>query len=269
MNPANIITDLLGGLAARVTSATVSLPGVQGTVERHFVRDDHKLVTVDARPPARRHVLDDLESLAEYAKRRVKPGLATLFCSPDGFVLMVDDREDTYGEIGTETGREYVTFKPVKTDALSAWEALATPRPHVKFKDAIDDRSGDLVEQALLTAVLKFSLRTEIAYDTDLGDGKQIGFVVSEKQGGPQQAKLPKTFLISIPIFEGWPKSYVLDCRVAFEAEGPKVIFWVEIRNLQTVLDTVMADMVRDIMERLGPGWLVVRGMPKVSGGPA
>jgi len=182
-----------------------------------------------------------------------------LFCSAQRFALHMDDARDP--------GREVVSYVPRKTEALKAWEAIAArPLPHVKFKEAIEDRAGDIDAKSagLLMAVARFSLRTEVAYNADLEDGKSIGFVVTEKQGSAT-AKMPRAFTVQIPIFQGWPKLYPVEFRVAFEADGDKVKFQVEARNLQDVYDVVLLEMASHAQTALGSEWLVVRGTPKTA----
>lgn len=226
-----------------------------------LVREGYRPVEVMAQDEKRDHQIGDLPSLLQYMQRHGSPEGSTLFCDAARFVGLLEDSDHRHG-LGQ------VSYSPQLTEAAKAWRAIDGAKlPHFKLKEIIEDRASDLVGKQLLEAVLKFSVRSEVAYDADLESGDSVIFKVSTKQGGAKgQAQLPKTFEVSIEPFRGWSRAYTFSFRIGFEFDADKrPIFMTSSRNWVEVIDEAIEDMIEEAASALGAEWLVVRGAPQIA----
>lgn len=224
-------------------------------IEHHVIRDGHTIHRFDHRGPRRSHRIGELESLLRYTERNGTPASTALFCAPDEFVVVLDDKD--------RPDIDHASMKVRESTALLAWAGIAGRGwKHVDFKEAIEDRAEDLVEQKLAMQLAKFKRSSSINYDSDLSDGSNISFVIEEKDR-VGSAKLPSRFDIEIPLFECWPQKYRLSVGLkAGGAHGEGPVFSIRFRDLADAKAMAIQEMIAHASKSLGKDWLVVAGSP-------
>lgn len=228
-------------------------------VDLFLVRDGFSVHRGDFRGPRREHTVLDLDSILRYLERRGSPEASVLFCSPDGFVAVLDEAE--------RPDIDRATMPLRASTALKAWSQIAAGRSwgHVKFRDLIEDSTEDLVEQKLALNLARFKHTSTVKYNSDLTDGASYGFQVEEKERGGS-AKLPRRFDIEIPLFEGWPTKYVVSVRLDINTRhGESPTFGIGFRDLDDAKATAIEEMIAHCSEKLGDGWMVISGKPKAT----
>ncbi|MFH1567234.1 MAG: DUF2303 family protein [Gemmatimonadota bacterium] len=267
----SMISDFLGALRAVASDfnpPTVDVPGdgdAHDGMVRYFVRDGYTLAEVNDEAPRRHHTVNDVESLVSWAKRHADPTTATLFYG-DAFVLILDDRHTGEG------GHERVTYTPGPTEAARDWDlasvlqrngAGALKLDHLRLKRLVEEYAAEIDSPALLEALSHFKARTTLEYDAKLDDSESFGFVVrtgQDKMGG--QARIPRAFTLTIPLFVGLDVRYEIRWLLTWEQQEAKVVFTLEPRRLAEVIDDAREDLIAGAREALGDGWLIVRGSP-------
>lgn len=258
------IIDMLSDFAAKFVPPTVELkPG-----EVHAMMRDQNYTPqiVDLRIPAKVHGVDDVASLLAYLGRHGRMPTTTVFCHSDAFTAVIDDST----VCGGGADRDRVVYTPTDNDNFAEWKnAFGKKISHVDFRNFIEDHKADLIDRQILAAVKGFRVRQVFEYDGNLDTGRQIGLKATTNQGKAKGAsdvvELPREFSINTKILVGWDRSYELKIRLEAEFQDGKVSFKIEARNLASVMDALMNDLVGHVREQLGDGWLVVRGKPKLA----
>ena len=262
MDFSNLFRSLRDFVKPDPISEQVARSGVKGML----VREGYNFLAFDDRGPRRTHEISDLPSLLAYLRRHGTPAKTTLFCGTNGFVAILDD-------VG-EPDLNRIKSPLALTTSAQLWKAAVSRKfSHVDFKEFVEDRKTDIVDfQSFLAPLLKFKLRSELAYSADLEDGKSVTFTVSEGQE-KGTAKVDKEIEVEIPLFLGWDRHYRFSVRVDFDlvdaGEGKKkVVFSVAFRDWAEVYEQALEDLLAYAREELGSDWLVVRGVPSAEAPP-
>lgn len=254
-----MIKDISSGLLDALRGVVEHLSPHMTTIDGHrrvtaAVRNGYELKQLDLRTPARRHTFGDVDSLIAYARRHGKPDRSTVFCDARGFRLVVDDD-------ASADEREHLVYEPAWSEPAKAWQKIAQAgRPHAEFRDAVEDRATD-VPRSLVAALLVFNLRTTVEYDASNETSDSVSFRVEKTQGkGISEARLPKTFDATYPLFTGWGTSYPVSYRLEFELKDGRIVFSVTARNWDDAVAAAIGDMASHVRTELGGEWLIVRG---------
>lgn len=232
---AEAVADIVRAVPSVITlseKSVILLPSVDGPAK--LVPSIDLLRAYDTRPRRRAGLarLDDLASFEAHVKRHRAPNSA-LFASKDGPALLAvfdynDPGPEAPGETTARFGQHRAEYRFPLSDEWKAWSArsLATLTQSA-FAEFLEDRAVDVIEPkraststSELCASLDLALasparimelsrglavrvNSKIAAAVNLASGEgQFTYATEHQDEQGASLKIPKGFLISLPVFE-------------------------------------------------------------------
>jgi len=240
-----------------------AVPLKVGAINANLQREGYKERVIDLRRPRKVHALGDIVSLCDYLHRHGDPEKTTVFCQPERFIAVLDDRigEDGNGD------KDWITFRPEQSTPLADWDRAFRrgTMPHMDFRNFVEDRKDHVVGRSFVAAVKEFTVNQAVTYDADLSRGEAITLRTTRERGKKTEqgvVELDREFQIEIPLVVGWEKQYRIRVRVEADLQGQQVHFSFSPKDLTEAMHELANDLIVHLRESLGEGWLIVRGAP-------
>ena len=227
----------------------------------HVAEDVAKFVEQRDAAPQRRSGnvrIDDLDSLIAIVNRQKLDGQTAAFVRKDGpVVIVVLDWHRPNAQAAGWRG-DMITFAPKLSRQWVAWNGLAKgPIGQDAFADFLEDNIEDVAERDPYP--LKLAL-VQMARDLHVSIGQKFQRTVDPASGdvtlacvtdsGQSKTKIPREFLLGIPVFDGSSVNYAIKVGLKLELKGSDAFFHVKPRNADAALEDAVADVRKAIAEK-------------------
>lgn len=203
----------------------------------------------------RRHrKFGDMSSLADYIQRWGSQAQTTVFASVGGVWVVLDEENPIHT----------AAFAPEYSFAFKDWQKMLN-KAHEQgpLKEFLERRVAEIGGgTSLLSTVSNLELITTIDTVGKFDDDHNHQLSYKESTTGREGvAKLPKHFLITVPIYDGAPRTeIVIDLKLRKpKAAGESFLFALLCPHLEDIIETAMRaqiDQLKDLLE----GWQIYAG---------
>jgi uncharacterized protein YfdQ (DUF2303 family) len=203
--------------------------------------------------------VDDLASLIAYVNRQKLDGQTVGFARKEGgpvVVVAIDWHRANDGAPGW--CRDRVTYRPKLSRQWVEWTSLAKAKVgQDAFADFLEDHLDDVSERG--DSPRKLDL-LQMARDLHVSVGSKFQRTVDPSTGdvtlaaitdsGQSKTKIPREFVIAIPVFEGSDVLYAIRVGLKLELVGADAFFHVRPKNTDVALDDAFGDVKNALVEK-------------------
>jgi uncharacterized protein YfdQ (DUF2303 family) len=204
---------------------------------------------------------EDLASLVAYVNRQKLEGQTVAFAAKSPapkVVVAIDWHRAAGGEPGWF--RDRVTYAPALSRQFVAWTGLARAQGGVgqdAFADFLEDNLDDVAEKGdspkklelvKMARDLHVSVGSKFQRSVDPSTGDVQ--LVSTADSGQSKTKIPREFLLGIPVFDGSDVLYAIRVGLKLELRGSEAYFHVKPRNADLALDDAFGDVKKAVAEQ-------------------
>lgn len=207
--------------------------------------------------------VDDLDSLIGYVNRQKLSGQTVAFArkaappaSPTMLVVFDWHRENA-GEPGWS--RDSVRYAPKLSRQYLAWtQFVAEPKSQDAFADFLEDNVDDIAERdgfplkldlIKMARDLHVSVGQKLSRTVDPASG-DVTFSFQAETGGQGKTKIPREFLLGIPVFDGSDVIYAIRVSTKLQLAGERAFFAMKLRNADVALEDAFADVKKAVAEK-------------------
>lgn len=265
LNPSSpidgIVTDLISTIANKGRGFTLGLAKEANETKISVVEQlqphDEWL------PPAasRNHKLDDVESLAMYARKYGDKAKSIILCGANSAELVLDEgiaKGDTEGP----------SVEWVKADDWVQWEnMLKSPMQHRQLHQFLMRHEHNLEDPGMLLATSKIRAMSTVDHNSDLNEGGNTFAVVFKTAKGEDLIKFPRAIPIQVPVLESdYDNSVTTAALIKIEIlmplkAGDSVLFQLYCSEWASIYRKRIAQESEKIRKLL-PDFLIMNGVP-------
>lgn len=228
-------------------------------------RVEQSLPPMDTREkptPYRAHTIEDVTSLALYAKRYGNPERSVVFYNDTLIELVLDD-EVVSGE------RETIELEFAYSREWDAWSNLVEDggeHEHKRLMTFLLLHQHTIVNPTIIDSMRSVRATFQANYESDLRlDAATVG-VLFKATAGDELVRFPREFTITVPVLDidvmDKPQWVTVPIRLEVSLpDGPQkpVLFRLLAPTLESIR-RVRIDSQIELLRGLLPGWLIVRG---------